>query len=101
MEERNMLQEASTRGEINQGLILARQEQYDEAITHCTHARSELPLEPSVIQPKLDAFIAGHDCYCEAEHALHEASERFAAAIIEQRTRLLELQRAFTKISPL
>jgi DNA-binding SARP family transcriptional activator len=94
MDERNVLHIASTRGEIKQGLILAQQEQYNEAVTHLRRARNDLPRTSPLIRSKLDAFIAGHDRYREAEHVLHEASEQFAAAVAEQRARLCELQRA-------
>jgi len=83
--------------QIELGLQCARQGLYDDAIVHFALACQQLPDSHARLANTMNAFIKGHEGYWQAQAALHEASQSFAMASIEQRDRLEVLEELLSK----
>lgn len=78
--------------ELVRGLAHALAEHYLNAAAQLARVRELLPDEQRPLLASLDAFVEGHVRYRGAQHALHEASRRFADVLVEQQARLADLQ---------
>ncbi|HSH80491.1 MAG TPA: BTAD domain-containing putative transcriptional regulator [Herpetosiphonaceae bacterium] len=79
---------------IECGLLCVRQHHYAEAAAHFALAREQLARArpTTLLVTALDAFLESHARYLQAQQTLHEASQRFAAAIADQQVQINALQ---------
>lgn len=83
--------QAPGRWELERGVARASEGRFAEAAAHLARVRAGLPVAERALAAALDAFLDGHARYWQAQQALHEASRRFAGAIVEQEARLAEI----------
>src|SRR5947209_16116950 len=83
---------SSIRHVLEQGLVYIRQGRYTEGVSCFALVREQLLDEQSALAPLLDAFIEGHTTHWQVQHALHEASRRFAEEDAVQQARLTDIE---------
>jgi Transcriptional regulatory protein, C terminal len=83
---------SSIRHALEQGLVYIRQGRYTEGVSCFALAREQLSDQQTELAPLLDAFIEGHTTYWQVQHALHEASRRFAEEDAAQQARLTDIE---------
>jgi DNA-binding SARP family transcriptional activator len=90
---------SSLREQLELGLACAWQAHFADAASHFAQARDQIPATHPHLVTALDAFVQSHARYWQAEQTLHEASQSFAAASVEQQSLLEELQRLLPSTS--
>lgn len=83
---------SSIRHALEQGLVYIRQGRYTEGVNCFALVREQLPDQQTALAPLLDAFIEGHTTHWQVQHALHEASRRFAEEDAAQQARLTDIE---------
>lgn len=78
--------------EVERGLLCAVHRHYTDAAAHFALARQQLPHTRTSLIAALEAFAEAHEGYCQAQEVLHEASQDFAVASMEQQKRLDNLE---------
>src|ERR1700731_1044216 len=78
---------------LKRGLEYFRQGRYVEGASLCLHAREELSPDQEQFALVIDAILACHSRYWQAQEAFHQASRRFVEVEAEQQTLLQTFER--------
>jgi DNA-binding SARP family transcriptional activator len=79
-------------GAIAKGIAYAQQSLYTHALSLFSDARAQIGLVQEPLCEALDAYIASHEQYWQAQHELNQAGIRFSLAHSQQLAQLNTLQ---------